>query len=201
MNFVTFFALNAIVSGSSIVLFIFLAIVVLIVLYVISVQRRLVKLDEMINNTLGQIAVQVNSRWDALTQLAKVAVEYAKYESETLINVIKERRATSIPQDVTAIEEQSRAANSVLDRLFAVAESYPDLKSNAAYLELMSNIDKYENNVRIQRMVYNDAATRMNSVVRMFPSNIIAGFLGFSTKTYFTEESGKSSMPELNLER
>ena len=186
-------------SVGSTILLVILAVIVLLVLYVISIQRRLVNLDEMTKNSLGQIAVQVNSRWDALTQLAKATVGYAKHESDTLLNVIRERRASSIPADVSKIEEQNAAANSVLDRLFAVAESYPDLKAESVYREMMANIDKYENNVRVQRMVYNDAASRMNSMVRMFPSNIVARQLGFTTKEYFQEEAGKSSMPDLNL--
>lgn len=201
MNLLPFTVLSALGSTLAVLAIVLVAVIVLLIFYVISVQRRLVRLDEMLNNTLGQIAVQVNSRWDALTQLAKVAVEYAKYESETLINVIKERRTAAVATDVQSIEEQSRASASVLDRLFAVAENYPELKSNALYQELMASIDKYENNVRIQRMVYNDAATRMNSVIRMFPSSIVASMLGFSNKAYFTEEPGKSSMPELNLSR
>lgn len=198
VNFISLRSVLNINLGSTILLII-LAIILLLVFYVISIQRRLVNLDEMCKNSLGQIAVQVNSRWDALTQLAKTTVSYAKHESDTLLNVIRERRSTSIPADVNKIEEQNRAATSVLDRLFALAENYPNLKADSVYRDLMTNIDKYENNVRVQRMVYNDAASRMNSMVRMFPSNIVARQLGFTTKDYFQEESGKSSMPDLNL--
>ncbi len=186
--------------GSSILLAI-LVILVLIVLYVISIQRSLIRLQEMTKNTLGQIGVQVNSRWDALTQLAKATVAYAKHEHDTLIDLIKERRASTIPQTIESINQQMHATNSVLDRLFALAENYPDLKANTVYQDMMASIDKYENNVRLQRMVYNDAATRLNNMVRMFPSNLVARMLGFSTIDYFAADVEKTAMPDLNLER
>ena len=76
----------------SVGIIIIIVLVVIVIGYFISTQRSLVSLDEMCNNALSQIEVQLNSRWDALLGLAQVASRYAKHESETLINVIKQRR-------------------------------------------------------------------------------------------------------------
>ncbi len=184
----------------SVALIALLAIIVILVLYVISCQRALVRLEEMLKNTLGQIAVQVNSRWDALTQLAKVVASYSQYEHDTLVEVIRERRQSVSASDVSQVQEQINASNSVLDRLFALAENYPQLRASENYQQLQDSINVYENNVRLQRMVYNDAATRYNNMVRMFPSNIIARMFGYGVKDYFKEEAGKDTMPDLNLD-
>lgn len=176
-----------------------LGVVLLILLYVIRIQRALVRLCEMTKNAMGQIAVQMNSRWDALTQLAKVTAGYAKHEHDTLLEIIQARRGDLNRPTVQSLQEQSVAAQSVLDRLFALAESYPDLKANAVYQDLMASVERFENHVRMQRMVYNDAATRLNNLVKMFPSNLIARMLGVGTADYFQAEEGKTSMPDLQI--
>ena len=148
-------------------------IVIVIALYIFSTQRSLVTLDENCKNALGQIEVQLNSRWDALMALAKTASAYAKHESETLINVIAQRRQT-------------------------ISEAYPNLKADGMFLKTMDSIKGYEENVRLSRMVYNDTATRMNRMVRQWPSSFVANMLGFGQKDYLTvDEAQKKSMPDL----
>ena len=182
------------------VIILLVVLLVLIVSYFISTQRKLVDLQEMTKNALGQIAVQVNSRFDALTQLAKVCTGYAKHESETIMGVIRERRVDVNQAQVSNLTEAEAASQSILSRLFAVAESYPELKASTIYQDLMNSVNQYENNVRIQRMVYNDAATRLNRKVRMFPSSMVAKRLGFDVIDYFQADAGKNQMPDLNLE-
>ena len=172
-------------------------IVIVIALYIFSTQRSLVTLDENCKNALGQIEVQLNSRWDALMALAKTASTYAKHESETLINVIAQRRQTPV---VTAadVAAQEGELSSVFSRLMAISEAYPNLKADGMFLKTMDSIKGYEENVRLSRMVYNDTATRMNRMVRQWPSSFVANMLGFGQKDYLTvDEAQKKSMPDL----
>jgi LemA protein len=172
-------------------------IVIIIALYIFSTQRSLVTLDENCKNALGQIEVQLNSRWDALMAMAKTASAYAKHESETLINVIAQRRQTPI---VTAadVASQEGELSSVFSRLMAISEAYPNLKADGMFLKTMDSIKGYEENVRLSRMVYNDTATRMNRMVRQWPSSFVANMLGFGQKDYLTvDEAQKKSMPDL----
>ena len=172
-------------------------IVIVIALYIFSTQRSLVTLDENCKNALGQIEVQLNSRWDALMALAKTASTYAKHESETLINVIAQRRQTPV---VTAadVAAQEGELSSVFSRLMAISEAYPNLKADSMFLKTMDSIKGYEENVRLSRMVYNDTATRMNRMVRQWPSSFVANMLGFGQKEYLTvDEAQKKSMPDL----
>ena len=86
----------------------------------------------------------------------------------------------------------------MLGRLMAVGEAYPDLKADNLYLETMSGVKQYEENVRLSRMVYNDTATLMNRAVRQWPSSIVASMLNFGERTYLkTDDAAKQAMPQL----
>lgn len=177
-----------------------IVLVVLLVIvggYFVSTQRSLVQLDENCKNALSQIQVQLNSRWDALLALAKTASQYAKHESETLINVINARRqgTAATAQDINA---QQGELTQVMGRLIAIGEAYPDLKANDMFGRCMDSVNSYEENVRLSRMVYNDTATKMNRAVRMWPSSIVAGMLRFGEREYLkTDSPEKSAMPDL----
>lgn len=188
--------------GSGIFGTVFFAIVVVLVIiliiYFISTQRSLVSLDEMCKNALSQIEVQLNSRWDALLGLAQVASKYAKHESETLINVIQQRRGETV-NTPEAVNEQQSALRQVMGQLMAIRESYPELKADNLFMEVQDGVKQYEENVRMSRMIYNDTATKMNRMVRQWPSSIVASMLHFDVKEYLkADEEQKKSYPNLN---
>ena len=173
-------------------------VVVLLVLWIMSTQRRLVVLDENINNAMSQIGVQLSSRFDALTALLDLTKGYAKHESETLIETIKSRRsvitASSTPNDVL---RQEGIINEALGRIAMVAEQYPELKANENYAKTMDAVNKYENLVRNSRLIYNDSVTKLNREIRMFPVLLIAGMLGFRQRDYLQEQEDKALMPSM----
>ena len=157
---------------ATIILIIVIVLAVLVIGYIITTQRELVHLDELCKNATSQISVQLNSRWDAITALAKTAAQYAKHESETLINTISERRIGNVTT-AEQINEQQGAISQVLGRLIAIGEAYPELKADSLYKEAMDGMRDYEEKVRMSRMVYNDTATKMNRMVRQWPSSFV----------------------------
>ncbi len=177
--------------------FIILALIIVVGMYFVSTQRSLVQLDENCKNALSQIEVQLNSRWDALLALAKTAAQYAKHESETLINTINARRQANVTtaQDVN---QQQGELTQVMGRLMAIGEAYPDLKANDMFGKTMDSVNSYEENVRLSRMVYNDTATKLNRTVRMWPSSIVASMLHFAERDYLkVDKAEKKDMPNL----
>lgn len=178
----------------------FIAIVVILVViafWAMGVQRALVQLDERCKNALSQIGVQQNSRWDALTALADLTKGYSDHEYKALMDVVGSRTkitGTSTPGEVN---EQETALGSAFGRLLAIAEAYPDLKANQTYLQTMASVEKYEENVRMSRMVYNDTITKFNSMIRQFPTSLISGMLGFTQREYLQEPAGKTEMPSM----
>lgn len=180
------------------VLIVIIILAIVVFGYFISTQRSLVNLDEMCKNALSQIEVQLNSRWDALLALAKSAAQYAKHESETLIEVIRQRRGEDVNSAADVADQQS-ALQSVLGRLIAIGEAYPDLKAANLYKDVMDGVQKYEENVRMSRMIYNDTATKMNRMVRQWPSSIVASMLHFDLKDYLkVDNEQKKEYPNLD---
>ncbi|MGI6422619.1 MAG: LemA family protein [Syntrophomonadaceae bacterium] len=175
-----------------------IAVAAVIVLWIISTQRKLVVLDENISNAMSQIGVQLSSRFDALTALLDLTEGYAKHESETLIETIKSRRsvitAKSTPDDVL---RQEGIITEALGRIAMVAEQYPELKANQSYIKTMDAVQTYENMVRTSRLIYNDSVTKLNREIRMFPVSLIAGMLGFRQRDYLEEQSAKADMPSM----
>ena len=179
-------------------LIIVIAIVAILVLWVISVQNRLVKSDELCNNALKQINVQQVSRYDALQALVKLTREYASYEADTLQKVVDARKITSSAAPTAAeIDANEKALKEISAKLIAVAEAYPDLKANQNYQQTMQSIQTYEENVRLSRMTFNDTVTRFNQQVRVFPASLIAGMLGFSKRDYLAEDNSKKDYPTI----
>ena len=178
-------------------LIIVIILAVVLVMYFISVQNKLVKSDELCKNSLKQINVQQVSRYDALTALVKLTKDYAAHESETLTKVIEARRVTSSAaptvQDINANEQ---LLSGLKFQLNAVAEQYPNLKADEMFLKTMSKVESYEENVRLSRMTFNDTVTKYNNLVRMFPSNLVASILSFPQREYLVEQTNKNEYPE-----
>ena len=183
---------------ATIILIIIVVLAVMVIGYIITTQRELVHLDELCKNATSQISVQLTSRWDAITALAKTAAQYAKHESETLINTIRERRQGNVTT-AEQINEQQGAISQVLGRLIAIGEAYPELKANTLYQEAMDGMRDYEEKVRMSRMVYNDTATKMNRMVRQWPSSFVANLLHFTERAYLElDDAKKASYPDLD---
>ena len=180
------------------ILIIIVLLVALLAGWVMSTQRRLVVMDENINNAMSQIGVQLSSRFDALTALLDLAKGYAAHESQTLIETIKSRRsvitAKSTPQDVL---QQEGVISEALGRISMVAERYPELKADKGYAKCMDAVDSYEKMVRTSRLIYNDSVTKLNREIRMFPVSLIAGMLGFRQRDYLEAREDKADMPSM----
>lgn len=183
---------------------IIVALALIIVGYFISTQRQLVNLDELCKNALSQIEVQLNSRFDAVIALAKTAAKYAEHESETIIQTIQARGGNSgsvAPAGTTpaAINQQADLLGQMMGRLNVVFERYPELKASDLYAEAQRGQKEYEENVRLSRMVYNDTATKMNRMVRQWPSSIVASMLHFDVKDYLkVDDEKKKDYPNLD---
>ena len=180
----------------SMTLILLLAVAAVLILWVISIQNKLVKSDEICNNALKQINVQQMSRYDALLALVKLTREYSSYEAETLQKIVEARKITSSPAPtVDDINANESALKEIGARLIAVAEAYPELKANQNYQQTMQSIEKYEENVRLSRMTFNDTVTRFNQQVRVFPASLVAGLLGFAKRDYLADDVSKKDYP------
>lgn len=188
---------------------IFLAVVVAIVLYGIVLYNNLVGLRNGVKNAFAQIDVQLTRRYDLIPALIESVKGYMKHERETLEAVITARNAAvsglqaaaADPVNAQAIAELSgadQALSGMLGRLFALSESYPDLKANENMRDFQEQLTTTENKVSFSRQAFNDAVMSYNNGIEMFPGSLIAGWFKFTPSAFLEIESEtKREMPEV----
>jgi LemA protein len=172
---------------------------VLLVVFIIGAYNSLVTLRNRYKNAYSQIDVQLKRRYDLIPNLVETAKGYLAHERGTLEAVIAARnvavsantRAAQNPGDASAMKEISSAESAlsgVMGRLFALAESYPDLKANTTMLNLMEELTSTENKVSFARQAYNDSVMAYNTRREVFPTNLIAGPFNFGPAELFVIE-------------
>ena len=174
-------------------------VVALLVLWVISVQRKLVNQDELCKNSMSTIGVQQESRWDALSGMVELIKSYNEHEYNTLRDVIAQRRPIDGNSTAEEADLQENLMGQVASRLNVVIEQYPDIKANENYAKAMDAVDKYTNMVRTSKMVYNDTATNYNKLIRQIPDSFVASLFGFKVREYLKIEDQKTGMPSLKI--
>ena len=175
-------------------LIIILVIVLLIVLYVISTYNLLVTLRNKVKDQWSQIDVVLKNRCDLIPNVVETVKGYAKHEKGTLEAVINARNkavsATTKEDEIKASGEVTQA----LSRLFALTESYPELKANENFIDLQNKLNEVEEKIRFARQFYNDTVLTYRNKLEMFPSNIVANMFGFKPEAFCeaTEEERKN---------
>ena len=175
-------------------LWIFIGLIVAFVVWMISLYNGLVALRNRFKNAFAQIDVQLKRRYDLIPNLVETAKGYIKHERETLEAVIAaragaqsaNRRAAADPGDAAAMKQMIAAEaglSGALGRLFAVSESYPDLKANQNMMQLSEELTSTENKISFARQAYNDDVMSYNTAIESFPGNFVAGFGGFKEAT------------------
>lgn len=184
--------------GLLVVVLVVVVVAVLVISWFIRGQNNLVHAEELVGNALSQIGVQQASRWDALNALADLTKGYSDQEYKTIMDTIKARQGIDPKSSAAAVDAQEAMIQQGLGRINALAEAYPDLKSNTLYLKTMDDVKHYEDNVRMSRMVYNDTVTKYNRLVRSLPGSLLAGGLGFAARDYLQDDPAKAEMPVMS---
>jgi LemA protein len=175
------------------IIWILLAIVVVVGLYVMITYNGLVSLRNRIENAWAQIDVQLKRRYDLIPNLVETVKGYAAHEKGTLEAVIQARNtamAASGPHDQAAAENMITGA---LKSVFALSEAYPDLKANQNFLGLQEELSGTEGRIAYARQYYNDSVVRYNTKIQTFPANTIASRFRFSEREYFEVDDASRS--------
>lgn len=169
---------------------ILIIIVVLILIYLGSTYNTFVVLRNRVKDQWAQIDVQLKRRFDLIPNLVETVKGYASHEKDTLEAVVKARNEYLSSDTPEGKIEANNDLNKVVTKLFALAESYPELKADTNFRELQTTLTETEDKISYARQFYNDVVMKYNNKVEVFPSNIVAGMFGFKTSAYFnaTEE-------------
>ena len=165
--------------------FIILGIVIFILLFIMMTYNRLVAVRNKVRNQWAQVDVQLKRRFDLIPNLVETVKGYAKHERETLEEVVKARTAYTTASDISGEIDASNQLTGALSKLFALSESYPDLKANTNFLELQRELSDTENKISTARQAYNNAVMAYNNKIEKIPSNIIAGIFNFKAERFF----------------
>ncbi|MDQ3387157.1 MAG: LemA family protein [Actinomycetota bacterium] len=170
----------------SIVLTILLIVVaVVLVIYVISLYNGLVRRKNDVEEAYRQIDVQLKRRYDLIPNLLEGVKKYFRQEQEVLTQITQARSQAMQPQGVGAQAQSEARLSGAIGNLFAVAENYPDLKSNTVMLDFQEELSSTENKISFARQHYNDSVGEYNTKIQSFPAVIFARMFGFTEREYF----------------
>ncbi len=173
-------------------LVVILVIIVGLGLIVMSLYNALVRGRNEVKSAWSSIDVQLKRRYDLIPNLLETVKGYAGHERQTLEAVVKARQqAVSFTGSVEDRAKVENTLTSALRSLFALAESYPDLKANQNFLALQEELAGTENKIGFARQYYNDTAMRYKNRVEIFPSNMIANMFNFKAEPFFQMEEAK----------
>ncbi|MBX7051668.1 MAG: LemA family protein [Flavobacteriales bacterium] len=164
---------------------IFLAIILVPILWAISIFNGLVRLRNRRENAFADIDVQLRQRHDLVPQLVETVKGYSSHEKEILIRVSEARSAAMNAKSVDDKIMAEQQLTNVLAGLRVQVEAYPDLKANTNFLRLQEELGDIENKLSASRRFFNGATTEYNNAVETFPGNIVAGFGNFKREIFF----------------
>ncbi len=186
-------------------LLILLVIVGGLVLYLLGIYNGLVQKKVAVDNAWSQIDVQLKRRHDLIPNLVETVKGYASHEQETLEKVIQARNA-AVTAGGGSVKDQSQAEGMLtgaLRQIFALSESYPDLKANQNFAQLQEELTSTENKISFSRQHYNDSVALYNTAIQQVPANFVAGFGGFTEREFFeldeAEKAAAQAPPQVSF--
>ena len=194
-----------------------IAVIVVVVILLIIVGKgigtynNIIALEEGVKTQWAQVENTYQRRFDLIPNLVSTVQGEANFEKSTLTEVMEMRSRMggtikldeSLMNDEAALkrfQEMQGTLSGALQRLMAVSENYPDLKSNKSFQELRVQLEGAENRIAVERKRYNETVQAFNTTIRQFPTNIVAGFAGASPKALFSADAGASQAPKVQFD-
>lgn len=171
------------------ILLIVLIIIAVLVLYVIGIYNGLVKARVATESSWSDIDTQLKKRFDLIPNLVETVKGYAAHESKVFEEVTNARSFAMQAQTPSEMAEGNNMLSSALKSLFAVSENYPALKANENFMQLQQTLDATETDISQSRQAYNASAAIYNTMLQIFPKNIVAGIFNFVSKDFFEVKS------------
>ena len=173
-----------------------LAVIVVAAVWAISVYNGLVSMRQRVNQAFADIDVQLKQRHDLVPNLVETVKGYAAHERGTLDEVVKARNAAMTAQGPAQQAAAENMLSGALRQLFALSESYPDLKASANFQQLQAQLTDLENKIAAARRFFNNAVQEYNSGIQRFPAALFAGSFGFAPKDFFDLGDQRTSVSE-----
>ena len=173
-----------------------LAVIVVLVLWIVMIYNGLVSLRQRVGQSFADIDVQLRQRHDLIPNLVETVKGYATHERGTLEAVIKARNTAMAAQGPAQQAAAENMLSGALRQLFALSESYPDLKANANFQQLQAELTDIENKIAAARRFFNNTVGEYNTGIQQFPAALFAAALGFSQKEFFDLGEDRKTLTE-----
>jgi LemA protein len=171
----------------------------ILVLYVVFVYNGLIARRNQVREAWATIDTQLKRRYDLIPNLLESVKGAAKHERETLDAVISARNAAMNASGTTARGAAENALTGALKNIFALAESYPNLKANENFLELQRELTDTENKIQATRQFYNTVVMGLNTSIEQFPTNLIAKMFGITSEKLFEIDDAERAAPKVKF--
>ena len=176
-----------------------IAVIAVILLYFIAVYNGLVSRRNQVREAWATIDTQLKRRYDLIPNLMETVKGAAKHEKETLNAVIAARNAAMSARGAESRGAAEKTLSGALKNIFALAESYPNLKANENFLELQRELGDTETKIQAARQFYNTVVMGLNNAVEQFPSNVVARMFGITTEKLFEADDGERATPRVKF--
>lgn len=170
------------------------AILLILVFSVVGKYNQLVTLNENVEASLSQIDNQLQRRNDLIPNLVETVKGYASHEEEIFTSIADARARLIGGGSMEDMAQASDELSGSLSRLLAISESYPELKANENFINLSTELAGTENRIAVARRDYNNTAREYNTLIRRFPTVIIANMFGFERYDYFEASQGAAEV-------
>lgn len=167
------------------VLLIIGSILIVVALLIIVIYNSLVKNRNLVEEAWSVINVMLKKRYDLIPNLVEIVKGYASHEKETFENIVHARNQAYNSKDMAGKEIAEKNLQHAMMNLFALAESYPDLKANSNFQQLQSELTTVENDMEKSRRYYNGTVRAYNIKIESFPSNMVANIFNFQKSNFF----------------
>lgn len=180
-------------------LYIIIAIIALIIIYVLVQYNSFVKLNNMVKEAFATMDVYLKKRWDLIPNLVEVVKGYAEHESSVIEKVVKLRNLSYDKMSVTDKIDTNQQLATGLSNIMAIAENYPNLKASQNFSDLSNQLSKIEDEIANSRKYYNAIVRNLNTKIEMFPSNIIAKIFNFKIAKMFEADTNEKDNVKVEI--
>jgi len=164
---------------------IILAAVVLIVLWAVGIYNGLIRKQTYVKETASRIDVNLKQKVNVLNNLVDTVKMQTSYEGETLVKIIDARNQMKSANMAEALKANDNITNNLMPGIFALSESYPQLKANDGFIKIMAEVKDVEQKVAFSRTAYNTAVFNLNTAIKVFPASVVANMFGFKEQEMY----------------
>lgn len=184
---------SAVIQGDMIIAII----VAVVVLIVVSMYNSLVRKKNQVENAFASIDVMLKQRFDLIPNLVASVQQYAKHEAGTFSAITEMRNKSYSSLSESEKADFDKNFSGIRSKFFAVAENYPELKASENFLQLQRALNETEEQLAAARRTFNACVTDYNNAVQSFPTNLLAGMMGFTGKTVLTIPEAERVAPNV----